>query len=54
MFTKPEGAAEMNFAIGFASENIENGTCIYFYTHENNTVMENIKRVCTADNINNL
>ena len=38
----------------FVLKDIEEGTCRYFYAHENNTVMEISKLVCTQDDMVNL
>ena len=47
-------AAKTNIAFGFVLKKIEVGTCRYFYAHENNTIMEKSKLVCTPDDIVNL
>ena len=47
-------AAKINIAFGFVLKNIEDGMCRYFYAHENNTIMEKSKLVCTPDDIVNL
>ena len=47
-------AAKMNFASGFVLKNIEDGMCRYFYAHENNTIMERAKLVCTQVDMTNL
>ena len=47
-------AAKVNLAFGFVLKNIEDGSCRYFYAHENNTLMERSKLVCTPDDITNL
>ena len=47
-------AAKVNLAFGFVLKNFEDGLCTYFYTHENNTVMERSKPVCTPNDIANL
>ena len=53
VFKELEYAAEVNLAFGFVLKNVEDGSCSYFYAHENNTVMERSKLVCTqADMIN--
>ena len=44
----------INLAFGFVRKNIEDGMCRHFYAHENNTVMERSKLVCTSDDICNL
>ena len=46
--------AKANLAFGFVIKNIEDGMCRYFYAHENNTIMEKSKLVCTPDDIVNL
>ena len=35
-------------------KNFEDGFCRYFYAHENNTIMDKAKLVCTPDDIVNL
>ena len=47
-------AAKANPAFGFVLKNVEDGSCRYFYAHENNTLMERSKLVCTPDDIANL
>ena len=47
-------AAKVNLAIGFVLKNIEDGMCRYFYTHENNTIMERAELVCTQADMTNL
>ena len=47
-------AAKVNLAFGFVLGNVEDGSCRYFYAHENNTLMESSKLVCTPDDIINL
>ena len=47
-------AAKVNLAFGFVLKNIEDGIFRYFDAHENNTVMEKSKLVCTPDNFSNL
>ena len=47
-------AAKVNFAFGFLLKNVEDGSCRYFYAHENNTLMERSKLVCTPDDNTNL
>ena len=39
---------------GFVLKNIEEGSCRYFYAHENNTLLKRSKLVCTPDDITNL
>ena len=47
-------AAKVNLAFGFVLRNVEDGSSRFFYDHENNTVLERSKLVCTPDNITNL
>ena len=47
-------AAKVNLAFGFLLNNVEDGSCRYFYAHENNTLMERSKLVRTPDDIINL
>ena len=35
-------------------KNVEDGTCRYFYAHENKTIMEGAKLVCTQADMTNL
>ena len=46
--------AKVNLAFGFVLKNVEDGSCRYFYAHEQNTVLEKSKLVCTRDDITNL
>ena len=54
VFKELKCAAKINIAFGFVLKNIEDGMCRYFYAHENNTIMEKSKLVCTPDDIVNL
>ena len=54
VFKGLECAAKVNLAFGFVLKNVEDGSCRYFYAHENNTLMERSKLVCTPDDITNL
>ena len=45
---------QVNFAFGIVLKIVEDGSCRYFYAHENNTVMERSKHVCTPDGITKL
>ena len=54
VFNGLRGAAKVNLAFGFVLKNVEDGSCRYFYAHENNTLMERSELVCTPDNITNL
>ena len=47
-------AGKVNLAFGFVLKNVEDGSCRYFYAHENNTLMERSKLVCTPDDIINM
>ena len=53
VFKERKCAAKVNLALGFVLKNIEDGMFRYFYAHENNTIMEKSKLVCTpADFVN--
>ena len=41
----------MNLAFGFILKNIEDGGFRYFYSHENNTLLDRSKFVCTHDDL---
>ena len=47
VFKELKCAAKVNFAFKFVLKNVEDGSCRYFYAHENNTFMEMSKLVCT-------
>ena len=47
-------AAKVNLAFRFVMKNIEDGMCRYFHAHENNTIMERSKLVCTPADMSNL
>ena len=47
-------ATKVNLAFAFFLKNVEDGSCRYFYAHENNTVFERSKFVCTPDDFTNL
>ena len=48
-----KSAAKVNFGFGLVLKNIEDGIFRYLYAHENNTIVEKSKPVCTqADMIN--
>ena len=47
-------AAKVNLAFGFVLKNIEDGVCRFFYAHENNTIVERAKLVCTQAVMTNL
>ena len=50
-FNNLKFAAKVNPAFGFILKNIENGGFRYFYAHENNTLLDRSKRVCTHDDL---
>ena len=54
VFKELKCAAKVNLAFGFVLKKIEDGMCRYFYAHENNTVMERSKLVCTQTDMTNL
>ena len=54
LFKELKCAAKVNLAFGFLLKNVEDGSCRYFYAHENNTVMERSKLVCTQADMTNL
>ena len=53
VFKELKCAAKVNLAFGFVLKNIEDGLCRYFYAHENNTITEISKLVCTQADMNN-
>ena len=54
VFKELKCAAKVNFAFGFVLKNVEGGSSRYFYAHEDNTVMERSKLVCTQADMTNL
>ena len=50
-FNNLKCAAKVNLAFGFILKNIENGGFRYFYAHENNTLLDRSKLVCTRDDL---
>ena len=44
-------AAKVNLAFGFILKNIEDGSFRYFYAHENSTLLDRSKLVCTHDDL---
>ena len=54
VFKKVKRAAKVYLAFGFVLKNVEEGSCRYFYAHENNTVMERSNLVCTQADMTNL
>ena len=53
-FKNSKCAAKVNLAFGFILKNIEDGGFRYFYAHENNTLLDRSKLVCTHDDLANL
>ena len=43
--------AKLNLAFGFILKNIEDGKFRYFYAHENNTLLEQLKLVSNKDDM---
>ena len=54
VFEELKSAAKVKLAFGFLLKNFEDGMCRYFYAHENNTIMERAKLVCTQADMTNL
>ena len=54
VFKELKSAAKVNLAFGFVLKNVEDGSCRYFYAHENNTVMERSEFLCIPENLANL
>ena len=50
-FNNLKCAAKVNLAFGFILKNIEDGGLRYFYAHENNTLLDRSKLVCTHDDL---
>ena len=50
-FNNLKCAAKVNLAFGFILKNIENGGFRYSYAHENNSLMDRSKLVCTRDKL---
>ena len=50
-FNNLKYAAKVNLAFGVLLKNIEDGGFRYFYAHENNTLLDPSKLVCTLDNL---
>ena len=53
-FNNLKCAAKVYLAFGFILKNIEDGGFRYFYAHENNTLLDRSKLVCTHDDLANL
>ena len=54
VFKKLNFAAKVNLAFGFILKNIEDGRFRYFYVHENNTLLDRSKIVCTKGDLKKL
>ena len=54
VFNQLKCVAKVNLAIKLVLKNTKDGTCRFFYAHENNTVMEKSKLLCTKDDKRNL
>ena len=54
VFEELKCAAKVNLAFGFVLKNIEDGMCTYLDVHENNTIMERAKLLCTQADMTNL
>ena len=54
VFKELKCAAKINLALGFVLKKIEDGMCRFFYAHENNTIMERAKLVCTQADMTKL
>ena len=50
-FNNLKCAAKLNLAFGFILKNTEDGGFRYFYAHENNTLLDRSKHVCTHDDL---
>ena len=50
-FNNLKSAAKVNVALGFILKNIEDGGFRYFYAHEDNTLLDRSKLVCTHDDL---
>ena len=53
-FNNLKCAAKVNLAFGFILKNIEDGGFRYFYVHQNNSLLDWSKPVCTHDDLANL
>ena len=54
VFKELKCAAKVKLAFGFVLKTVEDGSCRYFYAHENNTAMERSELVCTQADMTNL
>ena len=50
-FNNLKSATKVNLAFGFILKNAEDGGFRYFYAHENNTLLDRSKHVCTHYNL---
>ena len=50
-FSNLKCAAKVNLAFGFILKNIEDGGLRYFHAHENNTLLDRSKLVCTHNDL---
>ena len=50
-FNNLKCAAKLNLIFGFILKNIEDGRFRYFYAHENNSLLDRFKLVCTRDDL---
>ena len=53
-FNNLKCAAKVNLNFGFILKNLEDGGFRYFYAHENNTLLDWSKLVCTHDDLANM
>ena len=54
VFQQLKCAAKINLAFGFVFKNIEDASCRYFYSHENNTLLEKSKLLSTGDDLEHI
>ena len=54
VFQELKSASKVKLAFGFVLKKIEDGLCRYVYAHENNTILERAKLVCTPVDMTNL
>ena len=50
-FNNLKCVAKVNLAFGFILKNIQDGGFRYFYAHENNTLLDRSKLLCTHDDL---
>ena len=53
-FNNLKCAAKLNLAYAFILKNLEDGGFTYFYAHENSTLLDRTKLVCTHDDLTKL